>query len=184
MVYSDRAIIKAIYEERLSIEPYLLGNLQPASYDLTLDSLFRMPSIKVQRIDLANVQPDHTGLFEVGEEGFVMEPGEFIIGCTREHVKLNPTLVARVEGKSSLGRLGLTIHVTAGFIDPGFSGQITLEMFNAAPWEIVIYPGMKVAQLAIQAVEGEVINPYGSAGNHYQDQRGPTESKYKLVRPT
>ncbi len=158
--------------------------IQPSSVDLHLDRyfrLFRNHSIRV--IDVREAQEDLTELVEVeGEHALVLHPGEFVLGSTSEVVGIPDDLVGRLEGKSSLGRLGLLIHSTAGFVDPGFTGHITLELSNVANLPITLYPGMKIGQISFLTMTTPADQPYGSGvlGSKYQGQRGPTPSKYYL----
>ncbi len=155
--------------------------IQPSSVDVRLDKFFRLfDNHKYPVIDPAQDQPELTRLVEVDPgEGFVLHPGEFVLGSTLELVQLPDDLAARVEGKSSLGRLGLLTHATAGFVDPGFRGHVTLELSNVATLPIMLWPGMKIGQLAFFQLSSPAEHPYGSAkyGSHYQDQRGPTASR-------
>jgi dCTP deaminase len=155
-------------------------NLQPASYDLTLARDFLIPNGDVVLVDMADVKSDHMIPETVDNGGIVIEPGEFILGSTREKITVGKRFVARIEGKSSIGRLGLLVHVTAGFVDPGFSGQITLEMYNASPWQLVIYPGQRIAQISFSRLEHYPTHLYGDVGNHYMDQSGPVASRFSL----
>jgi dCTP deaminase len=179
---SDASIIQSLRKREINIQPFNEDNLQPASYDVTLDHLFLLPSIGVGIIDLADVRADHMTAFDAKGWSIRLRPGEFILGSTQEVITLGNMHVARIEGKSSLGRLGLLVHVTAGFIDPGFSGQVTLELLNAAPWEIILYPGQKIAQIAFDRLDAPPNKVYGQAGNHYQNQRGPVQSRFKYTR--
>lgn len=176
---SDLDIRRAIVAGALAIDPFSETHLQPASYDLTLDRHLLVPDPGVTEVDLAQVPPGHMSPLTVDNSGVVIEPGEFLLACTRESVHVGPGYLGRVEGKSSLGRLGLIVHITAGFIDPGFTGQITLEIVNLARWDIVLYPGQKIAQIAFSALQTPAHRPYGSAGNHYQGQRGPVASRFE-----
>ena len=155
--------------------------VQPSSVDVRLDRFFRLfDNHKYPVIDPASDQPELTRLVEVdGEEPFVLHPGEFVLGSTLEVVSIPDDLAARLEGKSSLGRLGLLTHSTAGFVDPGFSGHITLELSNVANLPITLWPGMKIGQLCLFRLTSPAEHPYGSAvyGSRYQDQRGPTPSR-------
>lgn len=164
----------------LGIEPFDESALQPASYDLTLDRHFLVPNPSVDVIDLADVPEGHMIPQVASNEGFVLEPGDFVLASTRETVKIGGRYLGRVEGKSSIGRVGLIVHITAGFIDPGFEGQITLEMVNLAPWEIVVYPGQRIAQIAFSRMTAWPDRVYGEAGNHYMQQRGPAESRFQI----
>jgi dCTP deaminase len=181
VILSDRTIREELAAGRIVIEPLEPKSIQPSSVDLRLDRLFRvflnhtMPVIDVKR-DLE----DLTRLVEIEpEDAFILHPGEFVLGSTYEHIGLPDDLVARIEGKSSLGRLGLLTHSTAGFVDPGFSGHVTLELSNVATLPIKLWPGMKIGQLCFIRTSSAVDNPYGSGqyGNRYQGQRGPTASR-------
>jgi dCTP deaminase len=155
--------------------------VQPSSVDVRLDRFFRLfDNHKYQHIDPATDQPDLTRLVEVdSQEAFVLHPGEFVLGATFEVVTLPDDVAARLEGKSSLGRLGLLTHSTAGFIDPGFSGHVTLELSNVATLPITLWPGMKIGQLCFFRLSSAAEHPYGSEkyGSRYQGQRGPTASR-------
>ncbi|MGY1822444.1 dCTP deaminase [Geodermatophilus sp. SYSU D00079] len=181
MLLSDRDITAAIAEGRLGIEPYDEGLVQPSSIDVRLDRFFRVfNNARYTHIDPARQQDDLTTLVEPdGDEPFVLHPGEFVLGSTLEVVTIPDDLAARLEGKSSLGRLGLLTHSTAGFVDPGFSGHITLELSNVANLPITLWPGMKIGQLCLFRLTSPAEHPYGSAvyGSRYQDQRGPTPSR-------
>ncbi|SES35988.1 dCTP deaminase [Pedococcus cremeus] len=181
MLLSDRDIKAEIDSERVRLEPYDPAMIQPSSIDVRLDKFFRLfDNHKYPVIDPAQDQPDLTRLVEVDPaDGFVLHPGEFVLGSTLETVSLPDDLAARVEGKSSLGRLGLMTHATAGFVDPGFSGHVTLELSNVATLPIILWPGMKVGQLCFFRLTSPAENPYGSEkyGSHYQGQRGPTASR-------
>jgi dCTP deaminase len=181
MLLSDRDITGAIAEGRLGIEPYDAGLVQPSSIDVRLDRFFRVfNNARYTHIDPAQQQDDLTTLVEPdGDEPFVLHPGEFVLGSTLEVVSIPDDLAARLEGKSSLGRLGLLTHSTAGFVDPGFSGHITLELSNVANLPITLWPGMKIGQLCLFRLTSASEHPYGSAvyGSRYQDQRGPTPSR-------
>ena len=181
MLLSDRHLREAIDTGRLGVTPYDEAMLQPASVDVRLDRQFLVfENHRYAHIDPAIEQPDLTRLVEPAEgEAFVLHPGEFVLASTYERVTLADDLAGRLEGKSSLGRLGLITHSTAGFIDPGFSGHITLELANLAPLPIVLWPGMKIGQLAVFEMTGPAQFPYGSVerGSRYQEQRGPTASR-------
>jgi dCTP deaminase len=181
VLLSDRDIRAEIDTERVRLEPYDPGMVQPSSIDVRLDKFFRLfDNHKYPVIDPAKDQPELTRLVEVDpDDGFVLHPGEFVLGSTLETVSLPDDLAARVEGKSSLGRLGLLTHATAGFVDPGFSGHVTLELSNVATLPIILWPGMKIGQLCFFRLSSPAENPYGSAkyGSHYQGQRGPTASR-------
>lgn len=184
MLLSDRDIRAALDEGRICLEPLDRALVQPASIDVRLDCVFRLfDNHKYAVIDPAIDQPGLTRTVEVrDDEPFVLHPGEFVLGATRELVTLGDDIAARLEGKSSLGRLGLLTHSTAGFIDPGFSGHVTLELSNTATMPILLYPGMRVGQLCFFNLTGPAEVPYGSAalGSHYQGQRGPTASRSHL----
>ncbi len=165
----------------MGLDPLDLGMVQPSSVDVRLDRFFRLfDNHKYQHIDPALDQPDLTRLVEVeATEPFVLHPGEFVLGATYEVVTLPDDIAARLEGKSSLGRLGLLTHSTAGFIDPGFSGHVTLELSNVATLPITLWPGMKIGQLCFFRLSSPAEHPYGSDkyGSRYQGQRGPTASR-------
>ncbi|MBN9609050.1 MAG: dCTP deaminase [Actinobacteria bacterium 69-20] len=181
MLLSDRDLLAEIEAGRLAVDPFDATLVQPSSIDVRLDRLFRVfNNGKYTHIDPRIQQDELTTLVEIsGDEAFVLHPGEFILGSTYECVTLPDTLAGRLEGKSSLGRLGLLTHSTAGFIDPGFSGHITLELSNVANLPITLWPGMKIGQLCVFRLSSASLHPYGSAvyGSHYQGQRGPTPSR-------
>ncbi|HEY8821560.1 MAG TPA: dCTP deaminase [Dermatophilaceae bacterium] len=181
MLLSDRDIKAEIDGGRVRLEPYDEVMVQPSSIDVRLDKFFRLfDNHKYPFIDPAVDQPDLTRLIEVErDEPFILHPGEFVLGSSYEVVTLPDDLAARLEGKSSLGRLGLVTHSTAGFVDPGFSGHVTLELSNVATLPIKLWPGMKVGQLCFFRLSSPAENPYGSAkyGSRYQGQRGPTASR-------
>jgi len=181
VLLSDRDIKAVIGSGRVRLEPYDEAMVQPSSIDVRLDKYFRLfDNHKYPFIDPAEDQPELTRLIEVERgEPFILHPGEFVLGSTFEVVTLPDDLAARLEGKSSLGRLGLLTHSTAGFIDPGFSGHVTLELSNVATLPIKLWPGMKVGQLCFFGLSSPTENPYGSAkhGSRYQGQRGPTASR-------
>lgn len=181
MLLSDRDIKIALDSGRIQLDPLDRGLVQPASIDVRLDRVFRLfDNHRYSVIDPAHPQPDLTRKVESSKDDpFVLHPGEFVLGATYERVMLGDDIAARLEGKSSLGRLGLLTHSTAGFIDPGFSGHVTLELSNTATMPILLYPGMRVGQLCFFALSSPAERPYGSAelGSHYQGQRGPTASK-------
>jgi dCTP deaminase len=184
MVLSDRSIREALSAGRVAIDPFDESCLQPASVDLRLDSVFRVfRHSRHAYIDLAQDMDDLTEVVDASENGpFMLHPGEFVLGSTLERVTLGHDIVGRLEGKSSLGRLGLLTHVTAGFCDPGFSGYLTLELSNVSNLPITLYKGMRVGQISFFEMTTPAARPYGSAGleSHYQDQRGPTPSRYRL----
>src|SRR6478672_11406554 len=182
MVLSDRSITRLIDEGRIVIDPYDPALMQPASLDVRVDRLFRVfRNNRYPYIDVKREQEGLTELVEV-EDGdpFILHPGEFVLGSTLERVQLPDDLVARLEGKSSLGRLGLLIHSTAGFIDPGWDGHVTLELSNVANLPITIYPEMKIGQISFMQLTEPTSTPYGtsSLGSKYQGQKGPTASRY------
>jgi len=181
VLLSDRDIRAEIDSGRVRLEPYDEAMVQPSSIDVRLDKFFRLfDNHKYPFIDPAEDQPDLTRLIEVErDEPFILHPGEFVLGSSFEVVTLPDDLAARLEGKSSLGRLGLVTHSTAGFVDPGFSGHVTLELSNVATLPIKLWPGMKVGQLCFFRLSSPAENPYGSAkyGSRYQGQRGPTASR-------
>ncbi len=183
MVLSDRTIRRLLDEGRIGIEPYADELLQPSSVDVRVDRLFRVfRNSRYPYIDVKEPMEDLTELVEVADEEqpFILHPGEFVLGSTLERIRLPDDLVARLEGKSSLGRLGLLIHSTAGFIDPGWDGHVTLELSNVANLPITLYVGMKIGQLSFVQLTEPAENPYGAAllGSKYQGQAGPTPSRY------
>jgi dCTP deaminase len=181
VLLSDRDIRAQITSGRVRLEPWDAEMVQPSSVDVRLDRYFRLfDNHKYPVIDPAQDQPDLTRLVEVDPaESFVLHPGEFVLGSTYEQVTLPDDVAARVEGKSSLGRLGLLTHATAGFVDPGFTGHVTLELSNVATLPIVLHPGMKIGQLCFFQLSSASEHPYGTQakGSHYQGQRGPTASR-------
>ena len=184
MLLSDRDIRSCVDSGRVRLEPWDPQMIQPSSVDVHLDRFFRLfNNHKYPVIDPAADQPELTRLVDVSAEGsLILHPGEFVLGSTYEKVTLADDVAARLEGKSSLGRLGLLTHSTAGFIDPGFSGHVTLELSNTATLPIVLYPGMKVGQLCFFQLSSAAEKPYGSgpSGSRYQGQRGPTASRSHL----
>ena len=182
MVLSDRTIERLIGDGRIGIDPYDVSLLQPSSVDVRVDRFFRVfHNNRYPFIDVKVEQEELTELVEVdGEHPFVLHPGEFVLGSTLERIRLPDDLVARLEGKSSLGRLGLLIHSTAGFIDPGWDGHVTLELSNVANLPITIYHAMKIGQISFMQLSEATSTPYGSSslGSKYQGQRGPTPSRY------
>lgn len=181
MLISDRDIRAEIASERIVLDPYNPSMVQPSSVDVRIDRYFRLfDNHRYAHIDPAEEQPELTRLVEVDpNEAFILHPGEFALASTYETVTLPNDVAARLEGKSSLGRLGLLTHSTAGFIDPGFSGHITLELSNVATLPIKLWPGMKIGQLCFFKLSSPAEHPYGSGeyGNRYQGQRGPTASR-------
>ncbi|SDP74112.1 dCTP deaminase [Actinopolyspora xinjiangensis] len=184
VLLSDRDLRKELDEGRLELDPFDDALIQPSSIDVRLDRFFRVfDNSKYTHIDPSRQQDDLTSLVEHSDDdAFVLHPGEFVLGSTFETVRLPEDLAGRLEGKSSLGRLGLLTHSTAGFIDPGFSGHITLELSNVANLPITLWPGMKIGQLCLFRLSSPAENPYGSkaAGSRYQGQRGPTPSRAHL----
>jgi dCTP deaminase len=184
LVLSDRSIRGEIEAGRIVIEPYDPDQIQPSSVDVRVDRRFRVfHNARYPYIDVRQPMDDLTELVEVtGDEPFILHPGEFVLGQTLETVTLPDDLVARLEGKSSLGRLGLLIHSTAGFVDSGFSGNLTLELSNVANLPITIYQGMPIGQISFMRMDGPVERPYGSREAHskYQGQAEPTPSRFYL----
>ena len=182
MVLSDAAIRRLIESGRILVEPYEPALMQPSSLDVRVDRLFRVfRNSRYPYIDVKQEQEELTELVEAnGDEPFILHPGEFVLGSTLERIVLPDDLVARLEGKSSLGRLGLLIHSTAGFIDPGWDGHVTLELSNVANLPITIYHAMKIGQISFMQLSEAADNPYGSGdlGSKYQGQMGPTPSRY------
>lgn len=182
MILSDRDIKQAIRDGRIGIDPFDKGDVQPSSVDLHVDRFFRVfHNARYAFIDVKQPMEDLTEMVEVkDDEPFILHPGEFVLGSTLERVRLPEDLVASLEGKSSLGRLGLLIHSTAGWLDPGFDGHLTLELSNVANLPITIYPDMKIGQVSFYQLSSEAEHPYGSpaVGSKYQGQRGPTPSRY------
>jgi dCTP deaminase len=181
VLLSDRDIRSEIEAGRVGVEPYEAKMIQPSSIDVRLDKFFRVfENHKYEVIDPSLEQPELTREIEVkGNEHFILHPGEFVLASTYEVVTLPEDIAGRLEGKSSLGRLGLLTHSTAGFIDPGFSGHITLELSNVANLPVKLFPGMKIGQLCLIKLSSSAEHPYGSAlyGSRYQGQRGPTPSR-------
>ncbi|HET7083084.1 MAG TPA: dCTP deaminase [Candidatus Limnocylindria bacterium] len=182
MVLSDRDIRSEIAAGRIVIDPFIPEAVQPSSVDLHLDRRFRVfRNSRYPFIDVRVDQPDMTELVEIaGDEPFILHPGEFVLGSTLERVALPNDLVARLEGKSSLGRLGLLIHSTAGYVDPGWEGNLTLELSNVANLPITLYDGMKIGQISFQRLSSPAEVGYGDAsiGSKYRGQRDPTASLY------
>ncbi len=181
-VLSDRDIRAALEAGTVRITPYDAEDLQPSSVDLHLDRSFRVfRNNRYAFIDVRAPQPDLTELLTVADdEPFILHPGEFVLGQTHEWVELPNDLVARLEGKSSLGRLGLLIHSTAGYVDPGWKGNLTLELSNVAKLPIALYAGMRIGQISFFRMSSEVDRPYGSPGlrSRYQGQSEPTASAF------
>lgn len=184
MLLSDRDIRTQIEAGRIGLEPLDMALIQPSSMDVRLDRFFRLfDNHKYPFIDPREQQDDLTRFVEVDkDEAFILHPGEFVLGSTFEFVSLPNDIAARLEGKSSLGRLGLLTHSTAGFVDPGFQGHVTLELSNTATLPIKLWPGIKIGQLCFFQLSSESENPYGSSkyGSRYQGQRGPTASRSYL----
>ena len=182
MILSDRDLLAEINAGNIIIEPFDSACVQPSSIDVKVSNLFRV--FRNHTAAVLDVKQDLTGLTELVEvaegDAFMLHPGEFALGSTLERVAVPNNLVARVEGKSSLGRLGLVIHSTAGFIDAGFDGHVTLELANLANLPITLYPGMKIGQISFIQMTSPAEKPYGSGaqGSKYQGQRGPTPSRY------
>ena len=188
MILSDRSLREQLAAGRVVIEPLDDSLIQPSSVDVRISNLFRVFRNHARGvIDVKQDLQNLTELIEipaddggVGDEAFMLHPGEFVLGSTLERIAVPDDLVGRVEGKSSLGRLGLLIHSTAGFIDAGFDGHITLELANVASLPITLYPGMKIGQVSFMQMTTPAERPYGkgAAGSKYQGQRGPTPSRY------
>ena len=182
MILSDKSIREALAAGRIVIDPLDEAAIQPSSVDLHVDRYFRVFRSHTERvIDVKKDQESLTELVEINpEEPLILHPGEFVLGSTLERVVLGDDLVGRLEGKSGLGRLGLLIHSTAGFVDPGFAGHLTLELSNVASLPITVYPGMKIGQISFLRMTSPAERPYGSSalGSKYQNQHGPTPSRY------
>ena len=182
VILSDRSIREALAAGRIVIDPLDESMIQPSSIDVRVSNLFRV--FRNHSAGIIDVKQDMTGLtelIEIPEDGvFMLHPGEFVLGSTLERVAVPNDLVARIEGKSSLGRLGLLIHSTAGFIDAGFDGHVTLELANVASLPITLYPGMKIGQVSFMQMTTPADQPYGKGarGSKYLGQRGPTPSRY------
>lgn len=182
VILSDRDLLAEINKGSIIIDPFDPACVQPSSIDVKVSNLFRVfRNHSAAVLDVKKDLTDLTELVEVADgEAFMLHPGEFVLGSTLERVAVPSHLVARVEGKSSLGRLGLVIHSTAGFIDAGFDGHVTLELANLANLPITLYPGMKIGQISFITMTSPAEKPYGSGahGSKYQGQRGPTPSRY------
>lgn len=188
MILSDRSIREQLDAGRIVIDPLDDSLIQPSSIDVRISHLFRVfrnhtrgvIDVKADTRDLTELIEMPVGTDGVGDEPFMLHPGEFVLGSTYERIAVPDDLVGRVEGKSSLGRLGLLIHSTAGFIDAGFDGHITLELANVASLPITLYPGMKIGQVSFMRMTSPADDPYGSGakGSKYQGQHGPTPSRY------
>jgi dCTP deaminase len=184
VILSDRDIRAAIEAGRIVIDPFTPEAIQPSSVDLHVDRRFRVfRNNRYPFIDVRTDQPDLTELVEIdAEQPFILHPGEFVLGSTLERVALPDDLVARLEGKSSLGRLGLLIHSTAGYVDPGWDGNLTLELSNVANLPITLYYGMKIGQISFQRMSSPVEVAYGDdrIGSKYRGQTDPTASRYHV----
>ncbi|MGC9221386.1 MAG: dCTP deaminase [Solirubrobacteraceae bacterium] len=182
-VLSDGTIVEMVKTGRIVLEPWEPRMVQPASVDLRLGDSFRVfHNYRATAIDLRDPPANLTEEVSVAPgEPFVIHPGEFCLGRTLEWVRIPADIVARIEGKSSVGRLGLIVHATAGFCDPGFEGTLTLELNNLTRLPIRLYPGLPIAQLSFMALDRPALRPYGSPGlgSHYQGQRAATESRYE-----
>lgn len=182
MILSDRTIREELDAGRIVIDPLDPDCIQPSSVDLHIDRFFRVfRNHTMGYIDVKQNLDDLTELVEIPTDGvFILHPGEFVLGSTLERVALPDDLVARLEGKSSLGRLGLLIHSTAGFVDAGWDGQLTLELSNVATLPITLYPEMKIGQISFLRMSTPADHPYGSGevGSKYQGQVGPIPSRY------
>ena len=182
MILADRTIRRLIDAGRIGIDPFDEALIQPSSVDVRVDRFFRVfRNARYPYIDVKSPMDDLTELVEVeAGEVFILHPGEFVLGSTLERVTLPDDLLARLEGKSSLGRLGLLIHSTAGFVDPGWDGHVTLELSNVANLPITLYAHMKIGQISFVQLSEAAEAPYGSSGlgSKYQGQRGPTPSRY------
>jgi dCTP deaminase len=182
MILSDVDIRKEIESGRIVIDPFDPASIQPSSVDLHVDNRFRVfANSRYPYIDVKKEMPGLTEVVEVAEpDPFILHPGEFVLGSTLERVAIPDDMVARLEGKSSLGRLGLLIHSTAGYVDPGWDGYLTLELSNVANLPITIYPGMKIGQISFFRLTTPAERPYGSTETRskYQGQRGPTASRF------
>ena len=182
MILSDKTIKENLESGRIIIEPLGKSAIQPSSVDLRIHSKFRVfKNHSMGLIDVKENLEDLTELVEIKDgDAFILHPGEFVLGSTLERVVVPEDLVARLEGKSSLGRLGLLIHSTAGFVDAGWDGQLTLELSNVANLPITLYAGMKIGQISFQQMTTAAENPYGSGalGSKYQNQEGPRPSRY------
>lgn len=182
MILSDRDILNRIKGGDLKIEPFYSRAVQPSTVDLRLDDKIRVfDNWEVEMVDVKK-KDDPSRVVKVEKSGFVVHPGEFLLGATQEKITLPDNLAAKLEGRSSIGRLGLIIHATAGYVDPGFSGWLTFEISNISRLPIKIYPGMKIAQLCFFQMSSPVRHLYGSkqTNNKYQGQKGPTSSRVYL----
>jgi dCTP deaminase len=182
VILSDRDLRERLSRGDLVVEPLSDPDLQiqPASIDLRLDRSFAvLRAARLACLDPLDIPPDITDRIEVADgDSFVLHPGDFVLGSTLERVRIPADLVARVEGRSSLGRLAIVVHATAGFIDPGFEGQITLELSNLGRTAVKLYPGMRISQIVLHEMKSPAERPYGAArGSKYQGQSGPVASR-------
>lgn len=183
MLLPDHEIETMVRGGAIGITPFHPECLNPASVDLTLHPAIRVPSLLCEHIDVAEVPEGYSDPYFMDEHnGYRLDPGDFILASTSEIVHIPDDMVARVEGKSSIGRLGMAVHVTAGYIDPGFKGQVTLEIANLAPWSIVLRSHMRIAQIAFTRMSSPSASPYSAVG-HYTDQLGATESRFRYKVP-
>lgn len=177
MLLSDVDIRREVDAGRIVVDPFDPGRVQPSSLDVTLAATLRVP-VAYRCVDLGGPIPDDLTV-EAPADTYVLRPGEFVLGSTAETLTLPGDVASRLEGRSTLGRLGLAVHATAGYIDPGFSGQVTLEMSNVGPWPLVLRAGQDIGQLVFERMSSPVERPYGSPGlgSKYQGQRGPTPAR-------
>ncbi|MBI2144994.1 dCTP deaminase [Candidatus Woesearchaeota archaeon] len=182
MLLSDKSIREAIAKGKIAVKPFFEDCIQPSSIDVHLDNKFLLFNrAKHGVIDVKQKQEDLMTPVEIkDDEPFILHPGEFVLGSTLESIKLANDVAGRIEGKSSLGRLGLLIHSTAGYIDPGWEGNLTLELSNVSPLPITLYFKMKIGQISFTTMSTPVERPYGSKelGSHYQGQKVPIASKF------
>lgn len=186
MVLSDVDIIERISSDELEIEPYKESNVEPASVDLRLGSTFLLVKVKKEyteergfSVTLDDV--DDTFRYEETEDSVRIKPNELVLATTKERVSMPDDLAAEVLGRSSLGRLGISVHQTAGYIDPGFSGEITLELSNHGPAPVKLHSGERVCQIVFSECSSPALHPYGHEDSHYQNQTGPTPSRIELL---
>jgi len=180
MILSDRDILKKIKKGEIKIKPFVGSNLQPSTLDLKLSRKIRVfDNWELGVIDVRE-RADSSKVVKISVKGLIVHPGEFILGSTVEKVGLPNDIAAKLEGRSSLGRLGLIVHATAGYVDPGFSGWLTFEISNISRLPIKLYADMKIAQICFFQMTSPAINPYGSKklNSKYQGQKGPTASKF------
>ncbi len=180
MILSDKDVLERVRKEAIIVDPFIKKNLQPSSLDLELSEEIRIFNNWEQgEIDVRQ-KKEPSRVVKISKDGFVIHPNEFVLGCTREKFKLPNDIAGKLEGRSSLGRLGLIVHATAGYVDPGFEGWLTLEISNLSKLPIRIYSGMRIAQICFYQMSSEVLAPYGSKklGSKYQGQKGPTASKH------